>query len=72
MKNGIGRGDKHDNTRQRIDRKDNDQDAEGNQSGNHKLGQILAVIGVQRLDALDRGRSQLAGALSPCVSWPQI
>ena len=66
------RGNQHDNARERVDRKDDDQDADWHQRSHDKLRKILAVIGIQRFDPLDRGRGQLAGALPARVGGTQV
>ena len=45
------------------------QDGEGHQGGQGKLGQILAEVGVERLDPLDQRVDQLAAALASRVAF---
>ena len=65
MKSGIrGAVSKQDEAGQRIGREDERQKGDGHERGERHLGQILAEVGVQRLDPLDRGVDQFAGALA--------
>ena len=66
------RGEQHDDAGEQVHGKDNCQDADGDQGGHHKLGEILAVVGIQRFDSLDRGRGQLAGTLAAGVGRAQL
>ena len=66
------RSDEHDNRREQVNREDHDQDADRDQRGDHQLGEILAVIGIQCFDPLDGGSCQFTGALSACVGGTKI
>ncbi len=66
------RGDQEDDARQQVDGENKDEDREGNEGGDDQLRQVLAKVGIQRLDALDRGGGQLAGALSARVGGTQL
>jgi hypothetical protein len=66
------RGDEENKPRKQIHREDEEQDADGNERGDDQLRQVLAVIGVQRFDALDGGGGQFAGALSARVGGTEF
>ena len=55
----------------RIEREDDEKNAQGNQRADDQLRKVLAEIGIQCLDALDRRCGKVAGAFSPCVGRPQ-
>jgi hypothetical protein len=54
-------GDEEDERRQEIHRRDKDKEEERNEDGEKELRQVLAEIGLKRLDSFARGVGQLAG-----------
>ena len=66
-----GRREQQHQARDPVQGKDKEQHGQRHQGGEGQLGQVLAEIGIQGLDALDDGVGQLAALLAAGVGWPQ-